>query len=191
MNHLGLREYIFLLLLFVVPVGVYFMVFQPRTQARKAMNEDIQLKQQQLEQLGAARARASSNLTEEIAKLKQALEVARSRQPSPENNTRLLGAFKRLAEANQMVSSIDNEPPPPVTADGPSPIEQNYIIRRVKMNLSGPFMNFYSFLQQVEDQPRLTQITDMSITRDGRQREGVVNVRLSLTVFYLKNESPN
>jgi Tfp pilus assembly protein PilO len=189
-NHLGPREFIFLALLFVVPVGVYFLVFKPRSEARQAMIEDIQLKRSQLDELRLARGQATSNLSEDIAQLKHALKVARERQPALEGNARLLGAFKRLAEANQLLSSLNNEPPPPIAVEGPSAIQEKYTIRRVKMNLTGGFMNFYTFLQQVEDQPRLTRIDNLSINREGRQRAGIVYANMVLTIYYLKG-SPN
>jgi Tfp pilus assembly protein PilO len=188
-NHLGPREFIFLALLFAVPAGVYFLVFQPRSQARQAMTEDIELKREQLNELRLARGQAASNLAEQITQYKQALEVARDRQPALEGNARILGAYKRLAESNQILSSIDNEPPPAVGSEGPTPIQEKYTIRRVKMNLSGNFDNFYAFLLQVEDQPRLTQIETLSISREGRQREGLVNANMVLTIYYLKDKS--
>jgi len=51
------------------------------------------------------------------------------------------------------------------------------------MSLAGDFTGFYLFMQQLEKLPRLTRVTDMTLTKIS-DHDGQMQATLTLSVFF-------
>ena len=51
------------------------------------------------------------------------------------------------------------------------------------MSLSGDFNGFYSFLLQLEKLPRITRVTNMSLSKI-TDRDGEMNATMTLSIFF-------
>ncbi len=188
---LGLREIVFIVLLMGMPVGAYFFVFRPHNQRDADMMRQIQAKQTKLRALNQAMG-TLGDLKNEIGALNKAIKFFESKLPSEKEIDKVLQEVWRLAEANKLatksIRTLERSSQNCFTnLDGP------HAEQPIAMQLEGDFMGFYSFLQAMENQPRIIRIHKMALTKPDRTNdggpasEGRMKAEFTVSVFFERN----
>lgn len=174
---LGLREFLFFVMLLALPVASYFFVFEPRNSEIAAAEREIQAKQEKLRQLERA-TRVQSDLQIEIDKLTTAITIFEEKLPSEDRFDQVLHEVTDLATRQQLTMSR---------------VERQRVERRahfteapIRLNLNGDFDGLYRFLADLERLSRIIHVKDMKITRNtGRRQEASqMQAELRLSIFY-------
>lgn len=188
MIRLGIREWIFIVLLFATPLGMWLMVFKPRKEADAAMLEEIQTKTQTLQQLDKARVSAEEKLNREIEGLQSAIDMVQSRVPQEADTDRILRGLTKLAQDHSLRKKhfeIGKN-------DGVIEIPDGYADESIKLRLEGTFENFYAFVQELERQPRIIRVNHLRVSRvRARPDEHCdrINAELDLQIFHARKDS--
>lgn len=179
---LTVREIVFLVLLFAIPLGMYFMVFMPRAKAQKAMQKAIDTQQEQLSELTASRDKAISNTEEDIDLLKNAVKIMRARLPEARQADKVIQDISILINANNLQTrKMQTSQPRGATV----PVEEDYGQQWMMIELEGDFMGFYSFLQAMENLPRVIRVHRMRIDKlEGKELEGQISAMLEIQIFF-------
>ena len=178
---LGLREVIFIVLLMCIPVSAWALVFRPRNARNEEMLRQIELRQEKLQELNQATG-TIGDLKSEIAALEEAIQFFRSKLPGEKEIDKVLQEVWRTAEQSRLVTksirTLDSERKSVFTAAG-GPREQP-----IAMQLDGDFMGFYSFLQALENQPRIMRISQMEIRKPQRAPDGHMQAKFEMSIFF-------
>jgi Tfp pilus assembly protein PilO len=183
----GLREMVFIVLLMAIPLSAWWFVFKPRNEHNTEATRQIEAKRAKLRQLNQATATVG-NLRNEIQDLEEAIGYFRSKLPHQQEIERVLREIWTLAQANDMAArSIQPSRQPGDTFGGGG----KYSEQLIAVQLRGSFLGLYSFLQDLENQPRITRILDMRIDRVKRGRndddaDTEVTASFTMTVFFEK-----
>lgn len=172
---IGPRTLIFIVLLLAMPIVAYLMLFQPMKENLEKAKAEIRQKNDKLASLNTAMA-GQKNLTEEIEKLKKALEFLEGKLPEEKEMDKVLKEVWQIAEKNGLntksVRSLKAQ------------YGASYSEQPIRMVIVGAFSpGFFNFLKEVEALPRLTRIGEMKIDKD-EKTSGVVTVDLVLTVYF-------
>lgn len=179
---MGIRQFIFIVVLLAVPLASYFMVFKPQNEEIAKARSEIDYKQGILEKLRAATSK-TSDLEQANAQIKQSIEAIESRLPSTKEIDTVLREVSVIAGKSGLKVPVfkknDKKLPP-----GGLALEQP-----LDVEITGDFDGFYRFLQDLERIPRITKIQDMKLTRieDG---DGNIKAAFTLTVYYQEPVSP-
>jgi type IV pilus assembly protein PilO len=180
----GLREMVFIVLLMAIPLSAWWFVFKPRDAHNVEAARQIEAKRAKLRQLNRATA-TLGDLKGEITDLEEAIGYFRSKLPHEKEIEKVLREIWTLAQANDMqATSIKPSPNEGNTFGG----EGKYSEQLIAVQLKGSFMGLYAFLQDLENQPRITRILDMTISRvRGNDSDNpVVTAKFTMTVFFEK-----
>jgi Tfp pilus assembly protein PilO len=179
----GIRELVFVVLLFCVPASVYFLVFKPRKESEARMIEESRDRQEKLEDLNRARVVAGRNLRDHIEMLKQLLKIVRSRQPEEADASRILYGLDMLANSNRLRAETKDRPSKQYAGPG-----NRYMEKRIRMTVQGAYFDFYAFLQAMENQPRIIRVNKLTLRklRETKQ-QGYVSADLDLQIFFQRN----
>lgn len=177
------RVAIFTALLMAIPLGAWHFVFQPRNAMDAEIRSEIEAKQSKLRALNQATASVGS-LQKEISSLEKALVFFQSKLPNEKEIDKVLQEVWRLAETNQLTTksirtlqrTAEN------STDGP------HAEQPITMQLDGDFLGLYSFLQALEEQPRIMRIRNMSLKRLDKGPRGCVQATFILSVFFEPND---
>ena len=195
------RELIFVALLFAIPVGMWKMVFTPRQVSERAQTAEIAEKESTMQQLAITASAAMKSTEEETAMLEEAVSKMRDRLPEKNDLDAVLRGLSLQAKANglritnsQGISSktapvklkLGQKPPPP----------KPFLKSHRSMNVEGPFLGFYSFLQSLERSSTIIRVVELRISKENRNKtDGVVKVSMRLVLYYrnpaLKKEGKN
>lgn len=171
----GIRETIFLLLLLGLPVAAYFFVFQPRNVQIAEARADIQKKQAKLEQLERATT-SFSDMDEEIQKLSQAIELYEQKLPAQKDEQVILREVSELAKTHDL--KIRSWRTDKIIRSA------NYSEQALKMEIFGDFDGFYEFLLELERLPRITRTPVMTLKKDPKDEEGVMEADVVLNIYF-------
>ncbi len=184
---IGLRELVFILLLAAIPVTAWYFVFRPRTARSQEIQREVQIKRRRLEALNRATG-TIGDLQGEIESLQKAITFFRSRLPNAKDIDKVLQEVWRLAESSRLVTKSIR------TADTSGQYaslvsDDPYGEQPIIMELTGDFMGLYTFLQAMENQPRITRIHRLSIETLDSPGDGVVKAELVLSIFFERSGS--
>jgi type IV pilus assembly protein PilO len=173
---MGIRQFIFIMVLLAVPLASYFMVFKPQNAEIAKARTEIELKQAMLEKLRAATAK-TADLETANAQIKQSIDAIESRLPSTKEIDTVLREVAVIAGKSGLkvptFKKNDKKLPP-----GGLALEQP-----LDVEITGDFDGFYRFLQDLERIPRITKIQDMKISRQ-EEGDGNIKAAFTLTVYY-------
>jgi type IV pilus assembly protein PilO len=175
---LGLREFMFLLLLVAIPTAAWWLVFKPANEQIAAARAEILAKQQKLTRLEAA-TRHIEDLGREIDKLTQAIDLFEAKLPAEKEVEVILKEVWQVAARHQLK---------PRSIRAEKPIKSlRYSELPLKMVISGDFPGFYAFLLDLERLSRLTRIPDMKLEKvrtvtDGP--DGQMEASFTLSIFF-------
>lgn len=168
----GVREFLFILLLVLVPVGAHLYVFNPRNTQISVAREEMQIKQQKLKELKKATQQFDS-LGEEIRRIADAVEICEQKLPQ-EQEVEVI-----LKEVWELASKYDLKPKS-VRTDKPVR-SALYSELPIKMVILGNFDGFYGFLLDLEQLRRITHMPEMKLKKTS---EGVMEATVVLSIFF-------
>jgi type IV pilus assembly protein PilO len=177
---MGIRQFIFLVVLLAVPLASYFMVFKPQNQEIKKARGEIELKQTMLDKLRAATSQ-TADLEQANAEIRRSIEAIESKLPSTKELDNVLREVSTIAQkcglkVPRFKKNDKSAPNGGLAREQPLEVE-----------ITGDFDGFYRFMQDLEKIPRITKIPDMKLLRaDGKQTgtDGEIKATFTLTVFY-------
>ena len=179
---LGPRDLVFLALLIAVPIGAWWLFFRPRNQERERIRQQLQAKQAKLRALNRATG-TIGDLKKEIVSLQEGIDFFESKLPNEKEIDKVLREVWKLAEANQLTTKsirTEKNTGPGRFVWGPHmPHEQP-----IAMELEGNFLGFYSFLQALENQPRIMRIHKMELEEKTGAPDGHVKASFVVSIFF-------
>lgn len=177
---IGLRELVLLVVLVAVPVASFFLVFKPQNDAIDAAKAEVAHKQSMLDEL-----RKETSQTDDLLKENEALErrIERVEARLPSNNE----LDRVIRQVSQLAVAAGLEPPALKNA---KPLGAAlYMEQPLEMKTKGNFGGYYTFLQRLEQLPRITRIPDMKVQRD-MQMDGLMNIEFTLSIYYQPEGQP-
>jgi len=183
----GKREIVFIALLMAIPLGAWWFVFRPNNIRNEELMREIEAKQQKLQQLNQATAQIG-DLKKEIHSLEEALEYFQAKLPSEKEIDKVLEEVWMLAESNNLKTksirtrqlNVDEMFTPETGPNREQPIG---------MQLEGDYMGFYSFLQALENQPRIMRVSGLRLKQLDKDQQGKVAAQLDLSIFFERTHS--
>ncbi len=175
---LGLREIVFVLLLLGIPVAAWGLVFRPANLRNAEMMRQIEARQERLRELNQATATVG-DLKQEIAALEEAVRFFQSKLPSEKEMDKVLREVWRLAEANKLATKSIRTLPVEEKAASAGAREQP-----IAVQLEGDFRGFYSFLQALENQPRIMRINSMTVSKLKNAPQGQAQATFNMSIFF-------
>lgn len=170
----GIRELIFILLLIGTPIASYVFRFQPRNIEIAEARDEIQRKQVKLSQLQLTRA-SMDDLQAEIDRLSNAIDILERQLPEQREVEVILKEVWRLAAEHRLT-------PKSVRSDRIINTAQ-YAELPLRMEITGNFDGFYSFLLELEKLQRITRIPTMKMRRLNDE-DGSMQADLVLSIFF-------
>lgn len=169
----GIRELLFFALMVGLVVASSFVLQKSRAKTQ-AMRADTATKQRELADLKQSTA-GIVNWTQKFAELKQAISFFEGKLPQEKEIDKILKEVWQMAEANALQTRTVRTMR---TERGASYSEQP-----IEMSLAGDFNGFYVFLQQLENMPRITRVTQMTLNKI-TDRDGAMQAKLTLSIFF-------
>lgn len=153
---IGLRELLFLAVLFAIPLSAFQYVFKPRNAEIAQARAEIELKERRLLELEQTTSRIS-DLGEAISLGREAIDIVEAKMPSAQNVDRVLQSVTEIAARHHLaIRQIETKSRIPAAQFMELPIE---------IKLDGNFDGFYEFLTDLEQLPRLTRIKALLMKR--------------------------
>lgn len=179
---LGLREIIFVAVLLGLPVAAFTFVFQPINEQVEQVRTDNQAKQAKLERLEVARQ--LDDVSAEIARLSEAIEVFEAKLPAEKEVEVILREVWQTATSRGLR-------PRSVRTDKPVD-EAMYSELPIRMEILGDFDAFYGFVLDLERLSRITRIKDMKLEQMS-DYPGHVKAAFTLTIYFeaASSDRPN
>jgi len=193
----GPREYIFIGMLFVIPVVMSMCVLSPRSKANAQMRDDSAVKRRQLGEFTLIRERAMQQVNDNIVELEKAVLHLQDRVPKLANIEKTIGDLSQMARANSMrtkniramPAEAQRKPVGPTLLTAQKNVrkpEKEYKHRDLTMEVKGTFPNFYSFLQAVENYPRIIHVDRVRLLKT--ETQGYVKAKLRLRIFFQQEQ---
>ena len=170
----GIREIIFVLVMLGLLGSTNYFVFSKSNKRKAERLAEIRQRQTALSNLQAATA-GIDDLNRKIDELQKAITFFESKLPQEKEVDKILKEVSQMSETNNLVTKTVKTLP---SEKGP-----NYSEQPIQMSLSGDFNGFYSFLLQLEKLPRITRVTQMTLTKIS-DRDGEMQAQLTLSIFF-------
>ena len=178
----GLREAVFTVLLLAVPAGAWWFVFRPNNARSAEMLRQIDAKREKLKALNHATA-TIGDLKRKIGSLETAIGFLQSRLPDEQEIDKVLQETWKLAESNQLktrsIRTLAWREDRAFTATGGSQVELP-----IEVQLEGDFVGFYTFLQALENQPRIMRVRSVKLARPKKAPVGHVLATFEMSIFF-------
>jgi type IV pilus assembly protein PilO len=169
----GFRELLFLSLMIGLVVASFFVLNKSKTK-RDGLVRETAAKRKVLTDLKQSTA-GIVDWNQKIAELKLAISFFEGKLPQEKEMDKILKEVWQLAEQNTLqtrtVKTLKTEH------------AANYSEQPIEMSLSGDFNGFYVFLQQLENMPRITRVTNMALTKI-TDHEGQMQAKMTLSIFF-------
>ncbi len=171
----GIRELIFLLLLIGVPVAAYFYVYQPRNVLIAEAREEISMKRAKLRQLDEAMS-SILDLPSEIEKLSESIALYEQKLPSQREVEVILKEVWELAVKHRLKPERVGTDKIVNTA--------HYAEMPIKVEITGNFDGFYSFMLDLERLQRITRMPTMKLKKMRSSTEGRMEAEFIMSIFF-------
>jgi type IV pilus assembly protein PilO len=180
---IGPRELLFFLVLAAMPLAAYFWPWQTPVRGIRQWNQqiaearqEIRNKQDKLKKLEQATTRIE-NLGQEIDRLTRSIKMFEKKLPAQRQVEVVLKEVWQLARKHDLT-------PQSVRTDKIVPAA-HYAELPIKMEISGDFDGFYSFLIDLEKMPRITQIPTMRMQKkENNEESGQMKAEMVLSIFF-------
>lgn len=171
---LGIREVTIVLVVLGVLAGAYFLGFARMQSQRAFLLNDIEKKQNTLEQLRKANASAAQ-IEKQLQRLAATMDYFDSRLPQEREVEQILREAWMLAESTGLTT---NTVKPQKTVKGGGANEQP-----IEIDFKGNYPGFYDFLCRLERLDRITQLRKLELRKmDSLTNE--MSAKLTLSIFY-------
>jgi len=169
------RTMLLFLVLLALPVCSYFVVFRPVNAKIDQGMKEIGHKQARLDKLREVTAQ-TDDLQRDNEKIADAIRTIQSRLPNTKEMDNVLRQVSGLAGKNGL--KVPQFKKTEQTMAAGDATEQP-----LDIEITGDFDGFYKFLLDLEQLPRITRITDMTIARSDKV-DGEMKTRFTLSVYY-------
>ena len=175
----AVKIWVSIAVLAAMPLGAWALYFHPSNNQRAAALADLQAEQSKLHLL-----RQAEGTVEEAEKsaegLNQAVGFLLKRLPRENEIDKVVKNVWQLAQTNRLglknIQTAGKEDP--VAAAAPYPAQW------VSFQIEGDFAGFYSFLLELESQPRIVRVQKKGIRSLEAGAPGQVQASLLMKVFY-------
>jgi type IV pilus assembly protein PilO len=171
----GLRQALFFVVLLTLPVSSYFVVFRPVNAKIEQGKKEIEHKKAMLDKLREATSQ-TDDLHRANEQVRVAIDAIQARLPTSKEMDNVLRQVSGLANKNGLkvptFKKNDKTAPAGLAMEQPLDIE-----------ITGDFDGFYKFLLDLEQLPRITRITDLSMVRSDKV-DGEMKSKFTLSVYY-------
>jgi Tfp pilus assembly protein PilO len=184
------RELIFVALLFAIPVGMWKMVFTPRQVSEQTQTAEITEKEEVMKQLEITASAAIKNAEDETEMLEEVVAKMRDRLPEKNDLDAVLQGLSLQAKVNGLVltnsQGISSKMTPVKLKLGQKPPPPKRFLKSYRsMDVEGPFLGFYSFLQSLERSSTIIRVVELRISKDRREEiDGDVKISMKLVLYY-------
>ncbi len=175
----GLREMIFTSLLLGLVAGTYATIVQPHARARRERTAEMRGMDATLSRMSGIAGEFDA-IARHIDQQQQAAALFESRLPSPRETQKSIDEVLQAAAANSLQARQPNLLP----CESANGIE----CQPVKLELSGNFNGFYSFLLQLESMPHVNRVTALDL-HGADQRDGQIQADLTLNMYFSSDGS--
>lgn len=173
----GMRELVFLLLLLAMPVAAWWYVFNPRNMQIAEDVKVIEQKEQKLRALAQA-TRQTPNLTDEIDRLSEAIDLFEAQLPSDREVEVLIKEVWELATQRKLT---------PISIRTDKPVKSGQFSELpIQMKIAGDFDGFYELLMDIEKLPRISRLPRLELEKSkGRDHDkGQMVADMTLSIFF-------
>lgn len=174
-----LRIGICMVMLGLAGAGFYFLWLSKTINSDAELTLATEAEQRELADLERSTA-GIDDINRKIKDLQDAIQFFESKLPAEKEVETILEQVWKMAEANSLQAKT--------IRTGKTERTANYSEQSIEMNLAGDFNGFYLFVQQLEKLPRLTRITDMSLSKM-TDRDGEMQAKLTLSIYFEPSES--
>ena len=171
---LGLREFIFLIVLLAMPISSFWFVFRPQNAEIRQARSEIEHKERMLEKLAEATSR-NADLERANQDIAAGIELIESRLPSNKEVDVVLEQVATLAREHSLGM-------PKVRSEKPVQ-SSKYMEQPLEMKITGNFDDFYEFLLSLEGLQRITRMTDLKI-RKLDDVDGSMEASFTLAIYF-------
>jgi type IV pilus assembly protein PilO len=173
MNSAFRKAVFFILLVGIAVVGYQYMIRPANRNLAKA-KQRVEAKLAKLSEFEKATA-AAEDLTKQLRQLHDAVKFFESKLPPTSE------IHKVLEQVTVIAQKQDLEPKTIRTLEKKE--NSGYIEQPLKMELTGDFKSFYSYLLELEQLPRIMKIRELDLDKQ-RQQEGQVSADFIVSIFF-------
>jgi type IV pilus assembly protein PilO len=173
MNSAFRKAVFFILLVGIAVVGYQYMIRPANRNLAKA-KQRVEAKLAKLSEFEKATA-AAEDLTKQLQQLHDAVKFFESKLPPTSE------IHKVLEQVTVIAQKQDLEPKTIRTLEKKE--NSGYIEQPLKMELTGDFKSFYSYLLELEQLPRIMKIRELDLDKQ-RQQEGQVSADFIVSIFF-------
>ena len=173
---MGIRQFIFLVVLLAVPLASYFYVFKPQNDEITKARTEMELKQTMLTKLESATSQAAS-LEQANAQIRDSIAAIESRLPNSKEIDTVLREVAVIAGKSGLKVPSFKKNEKNVAAGGLAREQP------LDVEILGDFDGFYKFLLELEKIPRITKLQDIKLTRTD-ENDGSMKAMMTVTVYY-------
>lgn len=166
------------LIFFVLIIGMAYVswayMIKPANEHLSQQREQMEMQQSKLNELERATA-AAEDLTDQLKKIEEAIDVFESKLPPRSQIHTVLENVTLIAQRHGLtpktIRTLKNEE------------NRGYIEQPLEMELDGNFNSYYAFLLELEKLDRITKIRELSLKKKSKE-EGQTEARFIMSIFF-------
>lgn len=172
--NIGLRGALILGIVVGMPVASHYLVFRPQNREISRARQEVEHKESLLEKLREETSR-NEDLARANEEIKRSVKLIEARLPSEKE----IDAIVR--QVSDLAVQAGLEPPAIKSA---KPVQAAlYMEQPLEMEVSGDFLNFFTFIAQVEKLPRITRVHDLKIS--GQMKDDAeIKAEFTLSIYF-------
>ena len=170
----GTREIILAVVMLGLLASSYFLVFEKANQKRANLQQEIERKQRSLAELRQQMS-GTDNVQTRLAELRNAINFFEEKLPQGREIHKILDEVSELARNHALQTQT--------IKTNKAERSSNYSEQPVLISLSGDFYDFYAFLQELENLPRLNKVLEMDLTKIN-EKDGSMTASMTMNVFF-------
>jgi type IV pilus assembly protein PilO len=170
----NLRKIIFFVLLLGLSYVAYVKMIKPANKDLADKKAKVELQLAKLSEF-AKMAAATDNLNKQLSQVQDAITFFESKLPPTSEMDKVLRDVTVIAEKQGLQSKIFQALK---KKDNNGHVEQP-----LKMELSGNFNSYYSFILEIEKLPRIMKIRELTIKKSAKE-DGLITANFIVSIFF-------
>lgn len=166
------------LIFFVLIIGMAYVswayMIKPANTHLTETRATMEQKRAKLDELAQATA-AAENLTEQLEKIEQAIEVFESKLPPDSEIHTVLESVTLIAQRHGLT--------PKTIRTLKQEKNRGYIEQPLEMELHGDFNSYYAFLLELEKMDRITKLRELNLKKKSKH-EGQTEAKFIMSIFF-------
>ncbi|MHC5082918.1 MAG: type IV pilus inner membrane component PilO [Planctomycetota bacterium] len=166
------------LIFFVLIIGMAYVswayMIKPANENLKQERAAMEVKRAKLDELKNA-TQAAENLTLQLKKIEDAIEVFESKLPPSSEIHTVLENVTLIAQRHGLV--------PKTIRTLKNKNNRGYIEQPLEMELHGNFNSYYAFLLELEKMDRITKIRELNLKKKSKY-EGQTEAKFVMSIFF-------